>query len=211
MYNKKVSCLTIEGGKRMKRVALVLVLAFVLMPLTAIAQEVEIISSFEQGLEGWEVPDWAYEKPDQVQKDIQASSNFASEGQGSLEIEAEFPGGRWTGAIVEIMQYFDWSEFSQLACDLYIPADAPAGLKAKMILTVGDEWKWVEQSKSVSLKPGEWVTVIADLKPGSIDWRRVEVDEGFRSDVRKIDIRIESNNKPAYTGSIYLDNIRVIK
>ena len=195
----------------MKRVALVLVLAFVLMPLTAIAQEVEIISSFEQGLEGWEVPDWAYEKPDQVQKDIQASSNFASEGQGSLEIEAEFPGGRWTGAIVEIMQYFDWSEFSQLACDLYIPADAPAGLKAKMILTVGDEWKWVEQSKSVSLKPGEWVTVIADLKPGSIDWRRVEVDEGFRSDVRKIDIRIESNNKPAYTGSIYLDNIRVIK
>ena len=195
----------------MKRVALVLVLAFVLMPLTAIAQEVEIISSFEQGLEGWEVPDWAYEKPDQVQKDIQASSNFASEGQGSLEIEAEFPGGRWTGAIVEIMQYFDWSEFSQLACDLYIPADAPAGLKAKMILTVGDEWKWVEQSKSVSLKPGEWVTVIADLKPGSIDWRRVEVDEGFRSDIRKIDIRVESNNKPAYTGSIYLDNIRVIK
>jgi len=109
------------------------------------------------------------------------------------------------------MQYFDWTEFSQLACDLYIPADAPIGLKGKMILTVGDEWKWVEQSKSVALKPGEWVTIVADLKPGSIDWRRFEVDEGFRSDVRKLDIRVESNNKPAYTGPIYLDNIRVIK
>ena len=196
----------------MKKSLLVLaIFALVLASASAGAEEVEVIFSFEEGLEGWEIPDWAYEKPDHVQKEISSSNNFASHGKSSLEIQAEFPGGRWTGAMVEIMQYFDWTDASKLACDIYLPEDAPLGLKAKMILTVGDTWKWVEQSKSVSLKPGEWVTVIADLKPGSIDWRRVEVDEGFRADVRKIDIRVESNNKPAYTGPIYVDNIRTIK
>jgi hypothetical protein len=39
----------------------------------------------------------------------------------------------------------------------------------------------------------------------------VEVTEAFRQDIRKIDIRVESNNKPAYSGPFYIDNIRVIK
>ena len=142
---------------------------------------------------------------------MRASNNFASIGKSSLEVDVEFPGGRWTGAIVEIMEYFDWSKYSTIACDIYIPETAPLGLKAKMILTVGDEWKWVEQSKATSLKPGEWITVQANLKPESIDWRKVQVDEAFRSDIRKLDIRVDSNNKPAYTGPIYIDNIRVIK
>ena len=175
------------------------------------AEEETVLFSFEGGLQGWEIPDWAYEKPDHVQKEINPSNNFASNGKSSLEIDAEFPGGRWTGAIVEIMQYFDWTDYSKIACDIYLPEGAPLGLRAKMILTVGDSWKWVEQSKSFALKPGEWVTLTADLKPGSIDWRRVQVDEAFRQDVRKIDIRVASNNRPAYTGMIYIDNIRVIK
>ena len=146
-----------------------------------------------------------------MQEDIDASSEYASTGNESLEMIVDFPGGRWTGAIVEIMQYFDWSDYSKIACDIYLPADAPLGLRAKMILTVGDSWKWVEMSRSYALKPGEWVTLTADLTPGSVDWRRIQVDDAFRQDVRKIDVRVESNNKPAYTGPIYIDNIRVIK
>lgn len=175
------------------------------------AQEVEVISGFESGLQGWEIPDWAYEKPDHVQQEIESSGNVSSEGDKSLLIMTDFPGGRWAGAIVEIMQYYDWSDYSKLACDIYIPEDAPIGLKAKMILTVGDNWKWVEMSRSYPLEPGEWVTVSADIAPGSIDWRRVQVDDGFRADIRKIDIRVTSNNKPAYTGPVYVDNVRVIK
>jgi hypothetical protein len=194
----------------MKKVMFLLIAAILFAGMAAHAEET-VLFSFENGLEGWEIPDWAYEKPDHVQQEINQSNNFAKNGNNSLEIQAEFPGGRWTGAIVEIMQYFDWSDYSSIAVDLLIPEDAPLGLKAKMILTVGDSWKWVEQSKSASLKPGEWVTLSADLKPGSIDWRRVQVDDAFRADVRKLDIRVESNNKPAYTGPIYIDNIRVIK
>ena len=195
----------------MRKALLVLAtLALVFSPMVLHAQET-VLFSFENGIEGWEIPDWAYEKPDHVQKSIKTSTQYASAGRNSLEIDTEFPGGRWTGAIIEIMQYFDWSDYSALACDIYLPGTAPLGLRGKMILTVGDEWKWVEQSKSVTLKPGEWVTITADLKPGSIDWRRIQVDDAFRADVRKIDIRVESNNKPAYTGPIYVDNIRVIK
>lgn len=181
-------------------------------PAAAVPEgETTVLFGFESGLQGWEIPDWAYEKPDHVQKEIASSTDVASEGKSSLKLQAEFPGGRWTGAITEIMQYFDWTDFSKIACDIYIPKDAPTGLTGKMILTVGDSWKWVEMSRSFALKPGEWVTVSADLKPGSIDWRRVQVDDAFRADIRKIDVRVESNNKPAYTGPIYIDNIRVIK
>ena len=196
----------------MKKLVLALVIAAMfLVPKASYAQEANVLFSFETGTQGWDIPDWAYEKPDHVQKSIEPSDKYASEGVKSLQIDTEFTGGRWTGAIIEIMQYYDWSDYSTLACDIYLPKGAPIGLKGKMILTVGDSWKWVEQSRSFNLKPGEWVTMTADLRPGSIDWRRVQVDEAFRQDVRKIDIRIESNNKPAYTGPIYVDNVRVIK
>jgi len=196
----------------MKKVLTIMaILGLFFIGTVAGAQEEAVLFSFEKGTDGFEIPDWAYEKPDHVQQDIRSSENFASEGNSSLEIDCEFPGGRWTGAIVEIMQYFDWSDYSTLACDVYLPAGAPIGLKGKIILTVGDSWKWIEMSRSYNVKPGQWTTMTADLRAGSIDWRRIEVDEAFRSDIRKIDIRVESNNKPAYTGPIYIDNVRVIK
>jgi len=196
----------------MKKVLLTLIVAgLMLTGAAAHAEETEVLFGFENGLGGWEIPDWAYEKPDHVQQSIDQSSDFASEGSSSLVMETDFPGGRWTGSIIEIMQFFDWTDYSKLACDLYLPAGGPAGLKASMILTVGDSWKWVEMSRSFELVPGKWVTVSADLMPGSIDWRRIQVDDKFRTDIRKIDIRVTSNNKPAYTGPIYIDNVRVIK
>jgi len=196
----------------MKKVLVALaVVGLLFAGITANAEEETVLFSFENGTEGWEIPDWAYEKPDHIQQEIDISEEYASNGSNSLLVETDFPGGRWTGAIVEIMQYFDWADYSKLACDIYLPEGAPLGLKGKIILTVGDSWQWVEMSRSYALKPGEWVTVMADIKPGSIDWRRVEVDDTFRQDIRKIDIRVESNNKPAYTGPIFIDNIRVIK
>lgn len=179
--------------------------------VVARAEEATVLFDFETGLQGWEIPDWAYEKTDHVQKEVKISDVYSSEGVNSLEMDVDFPGGRWTGAIVEIMQFFDWTEYSKVACDIYLPEGAPQGLKAVMVLTVGDSWKWVEMSRSYSLEPGEWVTMSGDLTPGSVDWRRVQVDDTFRQDIRKIDIRVQSNNKPAYAGPVYIDNIRVIK
>jgi len=195
----------------MKKIFLMVFVLAVLTSAGYLYAEEELLFGFENGLEGWDVPEWAYEKPDHVQREIGQSSDFASEGASSLEIKTEFPGGSWAGAIVEIMQYFDWTDYNAIACDVYLPEGSPTGLKGKIILTVGDTWKWVEMSRDFQLIPGEWVTIKGDLMPGSIDWRRVQVDDTFRQDIRKVDVRVTSGGKPAYTGSIYLDNVRVIK
>ena len=166
----------------------------------------KVLYSFEEDIEGWEIPDWAYEKDDYVGESIEVSKKVAKTGRGSLELMVDFPGGSWAGGIVEVLEYFDWTPYTTLSCDVYIPKDAPAGLRAQMVLTVGDSWKWTEMSRSMRLTPGEWTTVSANLKPGSTDWKRTQPTDEFRADVRKVAIRITSN-KPAYTGPVYIDNV----
>lgn len=171
--------------------------------------EARLLYGFEKGLKGWEIPDWAFEKDDCVGESIEVSSDYASEGKSSLKIMANFPGNRWTAAVAEVMEFCDWTPYSTVSCDVMVPQDAPIGLKAKIVLTVGDEWTWTEMSRSISLEPGKWITISANLKPGSTDWKKTNPIDEFRADVRKIDIRIESNRKPAYKGPVYIDNILV--
>jgi len=169
-----------------------------------------VLFDFETDPQGWEIPDWALEKEDHVADSIYTSENFVLEGKSALEVKADFPGGRWTSAYVEVVEYFDWTPYSEIAADVYLPLDAPVGLKAKLILTVGESWQWVEMARSTALEPGEWVTISGNLKPDSTDWR-TKVTDSFRQDIRKLGARVESNMKPAYTGSIYIDNIRLVE
>ena len=162
--------------------------------------------SFEEDAEGWEIPDWAYEQDDYVGEDLDQSSDVSKSGNGSLKLTVDFRGDRWYGAIAENMQYFDWTPYSEISCDIYLPEYAPNGIKAKIVLTVGENWTWTEQARSNMLKPGEWTRLSANLKPGSTDWRRTKPTDEFRADVRKIAVRVESN-KPKYNGPIYIDNI----
>jgi len=171
--------------------------------------EEKILCGFEKGDDGFEIPGWAEEKADNASKSLSLSKSFASEGTQSLCLYAEFPGKIWTGAVVELEQYLDLTPWRQISCDLYVPKEAPLGLKAKIILTVGEDWTWTEMIGSVPLVPGEWVTVKASIEPGTLMWKRTEVTDEFRKDIRKIDLRIESNKKPEYSGPIYIDNIKV--
>jgi Carbohydrate binding module 27 len=203
------------GGKnqeeKMKRIVFCVTFVMVMAMSALLFAAEEIIFDFEDGLGGWDVPAWAYEKPDHVQREIGQSDAVAATGENSLEVITEYPGGSWAGAIVEVMQMFDWSDADAVAVDIFLPQDGPEGLKGKMILTVGETWKWVEMSRDFELIPGEWTTIKADLKPGSIDWRRVQVDESFRQDVRKMDVRVISNGSSQYSGPFYIDNVRLIK
>lgn len=179
------------------------------MPSMAPITEERTYYDFESDLNGWEIPQWALGKMDYVAKDESLSEEFASRGKSSMKFMVDFPGGTWTAGLVEIQQYLDMSRYRVVRVDIYLPADAPIGLKAKLILTVGSTWKFVEMSRSVPLIPGEWATITANIEPGSYDWKRVVPDEEFAQDVRKIAVRIESNRKPAYSGTIYIDNVRV--
>ena len=178
-------------------------------PSMAPITEERTFYDFEGDLQGWEVPQWALGKTDHVAKEVSISQDVASRGKSSMKVDADFYGGAWTAGLVEIQQYLDLSNYRVIRADLYIPPDAPIGLKGKLILTVGDNWKFVEMNGSVPLMPGEWVTVTASIEPGSYDWKRVVPDEEFAKDVRKIAVRVESNNKPKYTGVYYVDNVRV--
>ena len=181
------------------------------VPSTKPITEERTYYSFEGDLGGWEVPMWAAGKSDYVAKDAAVSSDFASKGSDSMKIEVDFPGGIWAAGLVEIQQYLDMSRYRVIRVDIYLPADAPIGLKAKLILTVGDNWKFVEMSRSVPLVPGEWATITANIEPGSYDWKRTMPDESFRADVRKIVVRVESNRRPVYKGPVYIDNVRIGK
>lgn len=170
-----------------------------------------VLFSFEHGPDGWEVPDWALEKDDHVAENVEISKEVASEEDFSLRMNCDFPGGMWTAAVAEIEQYFDFSPYREIAVDVYVPKETPLGLRGKIILTVGEDWKFTEMSRSIPLVPGEWVTIRANIEPGSYDWKRRVPDESFRQDVRKIVMRIESNRRPVYKGPVYIDNMRLGK
>ena len=201
-----------KGVGSMKKL-LVLAMAIALVGLfsTFARAEEKVLFSFEKDAQGWEIPEWALEQEDHVAKSVEVSGDVAKDGEKSLKVVAAFPGKAWTAALIENFEYFDWTPYKEVSCDIYVPKDTPVGLKAKIILTVGENWKWTEMARSVALVPGEWVTVTANLLPGSEDWKKTVVDEEFRKDVRKFAIRVESNKKPEYTGPFYIDNIRLTK
>jgi len=191
--------------KKIGLIGIMLILACSFIATTSYAAD-KVLFSFEDDLDGWEIPDWSFEQDGYVAEEVDIEEGVAQEGDSSLKVMVDFPGGRWNSAIVEVMEFFDWTPFSAIAVSIYLPENAPKGLKAKMVLTVGENWKWTEMSRSQRLKPGKWTTIKANLKPGSADWKRVKPTDEFRADIRKIAIRIESN-KPAYKGPIYIDNV----
>jgi len=196
----------------MKKILVLAVAVVTVLLVSGIARaEEKVLFSFEKDAQGWEIPEWALEQEDHVAKTVEVSKDFAKDGQQSLKVMAAFPGKSWSAAIVEDFEYFDWTPYKTVLADIYIPKEAPVGLKAKIILTVGENWKFTEMARSVQLVPGEWTTVSANLLPGSEDWKKTVVDDGFRKDVRKFAIRVESNKKPEYNGPIYIDNIRLEK
>ncbi len=170
-----------------------------------------VIYGFEDNLEGWVIPDWAKSSPDYVAKSLAISQEHIEEGKCSLELQANFPGGQWAGAYVEReVETTDWTPFGSVSVSLFLPSDAPSGLHGRIILAIGGQWQWTEMNHSVPLTPGGWVTLTANLKPGSMDWKFFP-DDAFRQDVRKIGVRIESDRGPSYSGPIFLDNVRLIE
>jgi len=171
-----------------------------------------LLFSFENDPEGWEIPDWALGKDDYVAGEVAVSQVQASEGSRALEVGVDFPSDpQWRGAYVErVIDITDWSPFRCLSIDVYLPKEAPQGLRARVILTVGENWKWSEANKAFPLTPGEWAVIKLDLTPESKNWRKYLTDE-FRADVRKLGIRIESNGKIAYKGPVYIDNVRLLE
>ncbi len=167
-----------------------------------------VIFGFEGSLEDWAIPEWAKLSSDYGGEDLVVSDQLAKEGTHALELRTTFPGGCWTGAYVErLLEVTDWSAFGRLSASVYLPPEAPQGLRGRVILTVGDQWRWTEMNRGVLLTPGAWTNISVNLKPGSMDWSFFP-DDAFRKDVRKLGLRIEANPVP-YSGSVFIDDVRL--
>ncbi|MBF0252228.1 MAG: hypothetical protein HQL29_00280 [Candidatus Omnitrophica bacterium] len=166
------------------------------------------ISDFENDIDGWEIPNWAEEKQDHVATDIQLIKGISANGQYSLKVNSSFPGGQWTAAYIELPHYFDLGNYNSLIAEVFVPHNCPKGLRGRFILTVSDSWRFVEMSHSIPLIPGKWNTITSDISETSRDWKRTLVDMDFKTDIRKIGIRIESDRKPIYSGPFYIDDVR---
>jgi len=179
-----------------------------LVPMAGFCNE-EVIFGFEKDASNWDIPEWCFEDDSYKGVNVSVSKTFAKEGISSLALMCDFPGGaKWATAYVEVQKYFDWTAYKTISIDVFLPSEAPVGLKAKIILSVGEDWTWTEMSNSISLVPGKWTTITANIVPGSIDWRGTKVLDKFRADVRKLGVRIESN-KAAYSSPVYIDNARL--
>lgn len=202
----------IKNFMRIVKIFLILLITVSFFALSAGASYSREITlySFEKDPQGWEIPDWAFAKKDHVARQIGVSEFYATDGKYALQVDAEFSGSpSWECVYVErLIDVTDWSPFKNLSVNIYIPKEAPRGLRGRIILTVGEDWKWAEMNKSVPLVPGEWVVINADLSAESMAWRRF-IDDSFRSDVKKMGIRIESNGKITYKGPVYIDKVRL--
>jgi len=168
-----------------------------------------ILFDFEKDAEGWGIPAWALNMRDHVAESIEQTSKFSSSGNGSLKIRADFPKKQWSAAVVEIQNFLNLKNFDMISADIYFPSNRSKVLRGKFILTVGDDWGFSEMSRTFRIEPGKWTTISANISEKSIDWKNKKIpDDSFKSDIRKVAIRIEST-KDRYSGPIYIDNIRV--
>lgn len=170
-----------------------------------------VLFDFETDLDGWRIPDWAFEKSDNASVEAVVAADFASAGKKSLKLSTKFPPKMWSGAYVEIEResgsYMDFSAFPTLRVDVYLPAEAPKKMKGEIILTVGDAWAWTEMRQPVELTPGAWTILQANVLPDSTAWKS-RLTPDLVSDVRKLGVRI-SCNQGSYTGPVYIDNVRL--
>jgi hypothetical protein len=171
----------------------------------------KVLFNFETDMDGWRIPDWAFEKSDNAAVEASISSEFSSLGKKSLKLSSKFPPKMWSGSYVEIEKesgdYMDFSPFPTLRVDVFLPANAPKKMKGEIILTVGDAWAWTEMRQPVELTPGAWTILQANVLPDSTSWKTRLTPE-LVSDVRKLGVRI-SCNQGSYIGPIYIDNVRL--
>lgn len=180
----------------------------------------EIEFDFEHGNQGWSIPEWTIHREDYVGKLMEISSDKFMEQNSAIKLMCDFPRKSWAAAIVEFEAKTGLEAKNVVSADIYIPGKARrCELKARIIITVGPDWK-VMEGKFVHLEHGQWNKVAADfddftLKAGGGSDQNSSVSIEPES-IKKIAIRIEREATPwnplrRYKGPVYIDNVTVGK
>lgn len=207
-------------------VMLILAVFWMISSRGAEAADDKILYDFEQTVENWKIPDWAYYQDDHRAVELAPSEKKFSNGKSSLEVMCDFPGTKWAAALVELEKDQDLSGYNTISADIYIPKKAPKGfMQARLILTVGIGWHFIEMRSPVPLIPGKWVHIEAKLdnaepdENSKSDWKGRKEKRLFKhiDAIKKIAVRVEYDSAPPhrigprYKGPIYIDNIVIKK
>jgi hypothetical protein len=154
------------------------------------AQNETLVTSFESGTEGWAlVTDWA------SGVSINVSDAFASDGAQSLSVSVNYAATQWqeAGVFFQPPQPLDWSSYTTLSVDIYVPAEAENFI-AQLYTKTGDSWSWTN-TPNIALTPDAWTTVTADLSA-----------MGIVRDVREFGIKF-ATYEANFTGEFYVDRV----
>jgi len=187
---------------------------FLVLLLGTVLSAAEIIHfDFEGSKEEWKIPDWAFYQSDHVGRASEISQEEFSSGEHSLKVDCEFPGDVWRAVIIDRVKDVDLSEYNKISVDIYLPRKAPRLLQARLIITAGDGWHFVEMREAIPLRPGKWshIEALVEKDPeGPTDWKGLSL---HLKKIKKIAVRIEYDAAPPhkvgrkYHGPIYIDNI----
>jgi len=161
-------------------------------PAEIVVSEETLLNSFEQDIEGWKVADyWS------GGTGLTVSSEQATAGAQSLQLDATLSGTAWqeAGAFYTLPAAADWSAFTQLAVDIYLPEGATDFI-AQIFIKTGSDWTWAN-TPDTGLTAGGWTTLVADLST-----------MGDLTQVREYGIKV-GTSVTAFSGGILVDNVRL--
>ncbi|MDD5438984.1 MAG: hypothetical protein PHS37_02225 [Candidatus Omnitrophica bacterium] len=206
----------------MKTEKLLTVFLAVIMVCAAAYGQKPLTFDFEKNTDGWDIPDWAMDQKDCVGRVVTATQDVSNTGKGALKIETDYPGNQWASVIVEYEKDLDLRGYKAISADVYIPKECKTELmQARIVVTAGSDYFWIEAKTPVRLVPGKWATVTAPLnvsENGELNyWRCKDLSTcilAHLDQVKKVAIRIEYNASPKnagapYKGPVYVDNIKI--
>jgi hypothetical protein len=164
------------------------------------------LASFEslQALSEWSAGTWA-EATAQSTPSIGAFG--ATDGAAALEVPIAFSGQSFAqGYVGMTMPSTSFAGCGAIGIDVTLPADAPSGITAQIILLLGPDARWSGGvAQTTALAPGATTTVTLDLA-GTISPSPVRSD---LLDVRGVGVLFAAANM-TYSGAVALDRLQLI-
>ena len=167
---------------------------------------------FEAGESAHE--DWVASALDAGTRGVQASSARASSGARSLAITGSLP----QSFGVTYLPWDDWTGYTQLSFDLYIPAGVPKEFDLWVYLK-DKQYYWYQTAPFRSPttgkplpgpKPGKWTTIKLDISPTSTIWKPGGHRRAWERALyypREFGLRVFSRRK--WSGTVWLDNVQL--
>lgn len=159
--------------------------------------------------------DWGPSPLDKGTKSVRISAERASSGTHSLAVTGALP----SSFGVTYFPWDDWTGYTQLSFDIYVPKGIPKEFDLWVYLK-DRQYYWYQTAPFRSpttgkplprgLRPGQWNTIMLDISPRSTIWQPGGHRKAWERALyypREFGIRIFS--RQSWNGTIYLDNMRL--